>query len=423
MINNFDQSVDNARMIEWSYSADFTFLKSALETGADVNCLDPQTSDSPLMIACRNGYIDIIHLCLAFGAKNDPHPDFGQTALHAAVSEGQLVAAATVLETADVSGAASIICNLSDSNGQTPLHVASTLGAVDIVELLLRYGADISSIDIHGQTSLHICGGSGNKACLAMLLDHGGDDILESLDHNGNSVLHHASFNGHIECVRLLLETAANVTARNKKGQTAYHLARSKGHDQIILLLTEYNGHVPLVTSSPRYFQHQLQPSNITSTSLKVSPGNFVDQSIPFTPERIFQYSQHQRHFSDSDALSPHQTIQGAQNINHSYMNMALPRPHTLSSPVVSISSARVRYSQSTPTLSQSSWSVVAPRVIDNSSSQSEPTTPDSNGFITAVNSEIKPGSALNNSSSHVMSSQMEVVAPIVAAIAIVPER
>jgi len=49
------------------------------------NLMDPQTTDTPLMMACRAGRADVVNLCLQFGGRNDPHPDFGQTALHAAI--------------------------------------------------------------------------------------------------------------------------------------------------------------------------------------------------------------------------------------------------------------------------------------------------------------------------------------------------
>ena len=55
------------------------------EVGVSPNLMDPQTTDTPLMMACRSGRADVVNLCLQFGGRNDPHPDFGQTALHAAI--------------------------------------------------------------------------------------------------------------------------------------------------------------------------------------------------------------------------------------------------------------------------------------------------------------------------------------------------
>ena len=66
-------------------TGDYQSLHWALHNGVSVNIIDPVTTDSPLMIACRKGYSDIVKLCLEYGAKNDPHPEFGHTALHAAI--------------------------------------------------------------------------------------------------------------------------------------------------------------------------------------------------------------------------------------------------------------------------------------------------------------------------------------------------
>lgn len=43
-----------------------------------------------------------------------------------------------------------------------------------------------------------------------------------------------------MDCVRLLLETAADVSIRNYEGYTAYNIASAQGHHQIGLLLFEY---------------------------------------------------------------------------------------------------------------------------------------------------------------------------------------
>ena len=67
------------------------------------------------MIACKHGYDKMVSLCLQYGAKNDPHPEFGQTALHIAVECNQLACAEVLLVAAQKSEADHIIANLADS--------------------------------------------------------------------------------------------------------------------------------------------------------------------------------------------------------------------------------------------------------------------------------------------------------------------
>jgi len=102
------------RMFEATRSGDFLGLEAAFKAGVPANLMEPGTADTPLLIACRQGHADMVRLCLNFGAKNDPHPDFGQTAMHAAVSEGQMAAAAVLLKAAAASQADAVICNLTD---------------------------------------------------------------------------------------------------------------------------------------------------------------------------------------------------------------------------------------------------------------------------------------------------------------------
>ncbi|RYH31099.1 ankyrin repeat domain-containing protein, partial [archaeon] len=215
-------------------------LLECLRTGGTINFVHPTSTDSPLMVACRRGYTEVVRICLDYGAKNDPHPDFGQTALHAAVASGRQACAAIILEVAQESEADSIISNLTDQYGQTPLHTACIIGSVPVAELLLHHGARTSSIDTYGQTPLHLCAGSGHKNVLAILLDHEGDVLIDLPDVYGNSPLHHAAYHGKLECAKLLLETAANVNARNNEGLTAYNLAIIHGHHQISAVILEY---------------------------------------------------------------------------------------------------------------------------------------------------------------------------------------
>lgn len=222
---------------------DVQTLLAYLRSGATINFIHPASTDSPLMIACRRGHQNVVKVCLDYGGKNDPHPDFGQTALHAAVASGRLSCSAVILQVAQASEADTIISNLADQFGQTSLHTACIIGSLPVTELLLSHGARISSIDNFGQTPLHLCAGSGHKSVLAVLLDHGGDAFIDLPDVYGNSPLHHAAYHGKLDCAKLLLETAASVTARNTEGLTAFNLASIHGHQPISALINEYRSH------------------------------------------------------------------------------------------------------------------------------------------------------------------------------------
>lgn len=314
---------------------DFHALHRALQNGIPVNFINPVTTDSPLMIACRKGHAQVVRLCLDYGAKNDPHPEFGQTALHAAVTSNQYDCAKILLDIAAASEADFIIANLTDQHSQTPLHSAVTLGSVDISELLLQHSAKISAVDAYGQTPLHICSGTSSAECLAVLLDHGGDEYMETVDIYGNTPLHHAAYNGNVNCVKLLLETAANVSARNAKNLTAYNLATMQGHHQIGLLLLEY--------------KDAARPADRSATSSTYPPKNNRPTAFsPTEPYSNLSTPSHSRvdesEFRTPMAYPEKKSLKKTFSMDPVDMvGMSLPRPHTVGSPSINLKNGQIK--------------------------------------------------------------------------------
>lgn len=188
---------------------DATRVIALFEQGCPVDLVETGTGDTALLLACRLGDIGIVGECLRRGSRNDPHPDFGQTALQAAVAAGQEACARLLLETAAPSRCDTVVSNHQDPNRETPLHTACRRGYGGIVEALLHHGADMRLVDRHGNTPLHGAASGGNASALASLLDAGGDAVLEERNARGNRALHGAAAAGHIACVQLLLGTAA----------------------------------------------------------------------------------------------------------------------------------------------------------------------------------------------------------------------
>lgn len=368
--------------LQQMYSAaekgDYKLVSHLLKAGTPVNFIDPTSTDSPLMVACRRGFADIVRLCLDYGAKNDPHPDYGQTALHASIACGQYGCAAVLLEVAAESEADELISNLADQYGQTPLHCAVSLGSVPLTELLIQHGARLSSVDTYGQTPLHTCSGSTNTGCLAVLLDHGGDEIIDIPDVYGNTALHHAAFHGRLQCVRLLLETAANASLRNAKNMTPYNLAVTQGHHQIGLLLMEYRENTPMMKpfASPikqailgnaqRKLFNSPQPINGDGRGNKspmMTRYESNDYATPYNSEKGFGDRSRELTLGMPDAKRSHS--------HHSSDSLNLPRPHTINSP--SMSAKPGGFHNNLKQTSLSSPSLLPPDVISRSSSADYP--------------------------------------------------
>jgi len=143
--------------------------------------MEANTGDTPLLSACRLGRVEIVSMCLLLGGKNDPHPDFGQTALQAAVSAGHANCVKLILDTAAPSESDAIIVNHEDANKEAPIHVASRCGNSAVLELLVIHGANLHLVDFQGRTAVHCAAMGGHKQCLVFLLDAGGDELIEEV--------------------------------------------------------------------------------------------------------------------------------------------------------------------------------------------------------------------------------------------------
>ena len=211
-----------------------------LENGLHVDFMDERSGDTALIIACRLGKPDIVKAALDKGAKNDPHPTYGQTALQVAVSAGNVDCVRLILETAAPSGSDSIIVNHEDSNKEAPLHVSSRCGSQDILRLLVKHGADLRILDSQNRTCLHhVCQG-GHVDCLKFILDNGGDILMEERDINGFTCLHASVKANRIECVQILYRAGADLNTVTMEGHDVYEVAQANKLTKMYRLLKSY---------------------------------------------------------------------------------------------------------------------------------------------------------------------------------------
>lgn len=107
-----------------------------------------------------------------------------------------------------------------DSMGDTPLHVASSVGAYDIAELYLAaYPFVLEWVNAKGATPLHSAAMKGQTECAQLLIESGAD--IDAPDLLGNTPLHYASAWGKTSVVKLLIELDCQVGAKNNDGFTA----------------------------------------------------------------------------------------------------------------------------------------------------------------------------------------------------------
>jgi ankyrin repeat protein len=111
-------------------------------------------------------------------------------------------------------------------------------GRKELVELLLKSGADLKATDKSGKTALHWAAKSYNAEVVQLLLESGADIMAE--DDTGQTPLHIAALDGDSEIVQLLLQSGADIEAMDNNGQTALQVAAGlTWTDSAVMLLLQ----------------------------------------------------------------------------------------------------------------------------------------------------------------------------------------
>lgn len=139
---------------------------------------------------------------------------------------------------------------LNSCEGSPPLHVAISLGVIekhidDAVKaaqiLLVDGGADVNCMDDYLRTPLHIACSIGVLDIVKLLCtSESGTDAISTRDVNGNTPLGLASKNGHVDVVSYLLSLEmgkATVNVSDDNGETPVYLASSKCLVDVIAVL------------------------------------------------------------------------------------------------------------------------------------------------------------------------------------------
>lgn len=220
--------------------------------------------ETPLCLAVRNGLHDVIVKLLELGAdvnatSSDKHPlivaceykfnNYSANSFHSPaernVAEGKNIIELLLMHKATV--------NIRKSNGKTPLFIAVENDLDDVVDLLLKYGADAESFMSGNNRKVPLCltASKLNERLIQLLVQHGGK--VNTCDDDGNSPLHLAVSSSRqenrqsrdsksckkFEVVAMLIELGATVDAVNKEGKTPLYLACEQNINLTKLLLAK----------------------------------------------------------------------------------------------------------------------------------------------------------------------------------------
>mmetsp|Transcript_17289 Transcript_17289/g.38366 ORF Transcript_17289/g.38366 Transcript_17289/m.38366 type:complete len:420 (-) Transcript_17289:89-1348(-) len=235
-------------------SGDIQGIQSFIESGLPVSSRDSK-GNSCIVIASGRGQTEAIKLLLSYGATPEDSTQLGifegKTCLGWASSQGRLEAVDLLMRSgADPQRApeAGVFA------GKSALMWASSQGRVETVQALLEAGSDVNAVDVDSVSALMWAAGSeaagdeghkkglferankGHVQVVQLLLKYGAQPDMR--DKDGITAIMFACYHGHFGAVQKLLIEGSNADFMSREGKTALQLARSSGHDssaQIII--------------------------------------------------------------------------------------------------------------------------------------------------------------------------------------------
>nr|XP_060631461.1 transient receptor potential cation channel subfamily A member 1 [Anolis sagrei ordinatus] len=184
---------------------------------------------TPLHLAVQSGDLEMIKMCIEYGAQIDLKQNDKCTALHFAATQGATEILKLMMSS--YTGDEPIIDAL-DGNKETLLHRVALFDHYELAEYLITMGAKIDSVDIEGRTPLLLATSCASWKIVNLLLSKGAN--VELKDHLGRNFLHltvlHPGGLKHLNDQFLKMKHIKElVTDEDNEGCTPLHYACRQG--------------------------------------------------------------------------------------------------------------------------------------------------------------------------------------------------
>jgi uncharacterized protein len=137
----------------------------------------------------------------------------------------------------------SVNVNVKGGNGSTALHWAALNGDFELVEKLIKAGADVNSTDGYRDEPVIMWAvKKGHGKIVELLVENGAEVNLS--DRYKETPLMDAARYGHESIARFLLHKRGNVNDVTVNGESALMFAASNGHTEVVKTLMEYGADI-----------------------------------------------------------------------------------------------------------------------------------------------------------------------------------
>lgn len=261
----------------------FDVSELLLNEGLDLNT----AMKTPFHIAAGPRSVGMVRFLLKCAAKTSSVDRESQLVpLHATVTRDHSFVAKLLIDQNHAFGV-----NARTSDGSTPTHLAARKGHLELIQLLIKYGADVSMANDSGNTPLHDAAYSGNEETVRLLIKQEAkhsiisDDCFAAMYNNACSggIVEIVRFLAHdksglemevdggwspfqlafrqrrADSVQLLLDAGTTLAAKTTQGRTPLHAAAVSGHTTVVELCldsravineADVKGNTPLINAS-----------------------------------------------------------------------------------------------------------------------------------------------------------------------------